>query len=1769
MTIRGTLGQVLINDALPKEMRDYSRVLDKKGMTNLLREVAQKHPDKYRDVSFRLQQVGGDSAQESGGMSFGLQHMRRSRAATETRQRIRTEMSRVLKQVDLSDEQRRDLIVLAASKEMKPQQEAIFKEALAEGNPLALQVLSGSRGNQMNLASLLGSDLLYSDHRDRPIPIPVLHSYSEGLTPAEYWAGAYGARKGVTSAKFATQDAGFLCLSGDTLVRMADWSVKAIRYIKIGDKVLGANKQGDTFPIAVTATFVSGVKELFAFRFRYGKSRTRFIVVKATKNHKALAECAYSRRSNPKSVQTVDVGIYPLGDFERRSVSWYALLPPQGFQSDAGDSKPLAEWSGKLAQEKHIPVEVDSWDNQSVKELLRWLFMGDGGIADNNNTTSPIVTLGMTALPVVDKAAELLANRFGIYGQLHTAEPQENGKYLERHLTISDRESVVKLAELIGTAWGDKHERLLALLEDTDPADRQDKFLFHYMDCKELGPGGTFDIEVDHPDHLFVLANGAIVSNSKQLNQVSHRLVVEDEDYADEDEQHKNVIRGLPVDTDDMDNEGALLAKDIGPYTRNTHLTPKILKHIKRLGHNRILVRSPMIGGTPAGGIYARDAGVRETGRLSGRGEMIGLQAAQALSEPLAQAQMSAKHSGGVAGEEKGVSGFEYINQLVQVPKSFKGGAAHATLDGTVQRIEPAPAGGNYVTINDEQHYVGKDYKLKVSKGDTIEAGDVLSEGIPNPAKIVKYKGIGEGRNYFVNTMREAMNEAGLKSNRRNIEILSRGLINHARITEEYGDNVPDDVVPYSTLEHTWKPREGHQIVEPRHAIGKYLERPVMHYTIGTKIRPSMLKDMQEFGINNLTVHANPPPFEPEMIRGMYSLQHDPDWMTRFYGSGLKKSLLNSVHRGGTSDDRGTSFIPSLSKSVDFGNIPGGAIRQPDLGSLPDASPIQPSEEADQQKTVTPLAPLPKMTSFFGGKFSVGGLSSSTIMPKVVTASDQLTIGEFIKQAEGESSLDVGSPAGGGGGGGVGNISKPIKPIGSGNPWLQNPIKQQKSLNTPQLDKSRNFSLGYKPSQGVMTNPATRHMAPHMINMFEQGMPGIGGVLGMGYALDPNAMQTLMGKGQQSQSQRQQGAAGYGQNQHQGAAGYGQNQTHQPTGTGQVPGQQGQQGQTPESLLHSTGAWKVPGFGKDGWLGKRLPSWQNFMTGQDATGASRLGPIGNAINRVPLLREQFGFGAPTATTAVDTIKTMQSELAVAQQTNNTEEIAKLTKAIATAESAKSIQTMQSELTVARQANNADKVAKLTKAIADAKKLHIANLSGWRKPVAQVANLPGVAPTGRALSHLGRWLGPAGYVLDAGLTGYGVSTEGFDGYADRTGDEYRDMLTGKHGLWTPLSAMGTIFSPARNAQIAASGLKQTGETINEVNESMAQAQRVGHQEQQQYQSGANPHMTNPVGTGSDVDRKLRELHEQNAGNPLKNFINPTKTVGALTDTTLAFLQHKGQHRAVREHAVEMTDQAFKAYSNRPYVQYLQRLENEWQQAGRPTTSEWAKQYTQGQRDDYQDWLQRANMSPESQKLREQSTGELLTEDLASRSVGLPGYEDVVIPGTGAGVKRLASLNNLWHGNYDINPFYTRGKRQPSPKVMDEATKVQMSQTQQQATQDQTQRAIRLKEQLVTLNPDQRKRWETLNQKYQADIHSAPPTHSQNPKHQFEQQRRDLVAQGHIPGETYPDPEFGGGFSLSGAGNQPMLGGFNGLKGQQPQVNPKDMQALMQFLQNSGK
>jgi hypothetical protein len=609
--MRTTAGQILINDALPHDLRDYSRVLDKAGIQDLMKRVATQYPDRYRTIVKDLSDVGRHIAYVTNGNSVGLDDLRPSPRAEDLKKELRAHVNQIMQDPGLSPADKRTAVVEAARSRQQPIVDAVFQDSQAENNPLARQLVGAGRGDKHALSRLKGSDVLYADGQGRPIATPVYHSYSQGLSPAEYFAASFGARSGILATKKSTADAGFA---------------------------------------------------------------------------------------------------------------------------------------------------------------------------------------------------------------------------------------------------------------------------------------------------------------AKQLLQASHRLVVS----AHDSDEEPATIRGLPVDVNDADNEGALLATDVGQYKRNTVLTPAILRQLKNDGIQKFLVRSPTVGGPADGGVYSRDVGVREKQYLAPVGDFVGAAASQAISEPVTQMQLKSKHQGGVVGNQK-LQGFAVLNNMLQVPEVFPGGATHAQQDGRVQSVVSAPQGGKFVIVNGERHYVPEDQAVTVKPQDEVEAGDVLSDGLPNPQQITQHKGIGAGRQYFVSAFRDLLKNSGSFGHRRNIELVARGLINHVRLTDEVGDWAPDDIVPYSTLEHQWEPRPGSTIQTPHESANHYLEQPVLHYSIGTRVTPSVMKNLKDFNVNSINVHRDPPPFQPEMVRAMENVSHDPDWMVKFIGGYQERGLLRSVARGSVSDTNSTSFVPALAEGKTFG----------------------------------------------------------------------------------------------------------------------------------------------------------------------------------------------------------------------------------------------------------------------------------------------------------------------------------------------------------------------------------------------------------------------------------------------------------------------------------------------------------------------------------------------------------------------------------------------------------------------------------------------------------------------------------------------------------------------------------------------------------------------------------------------------------------------------------------------------------------------------------
>ncbi|GIW59071.1 MAG: hypothetical protein KatS3mg087_0137 [Patescibacteria group bacterium] len=405
----------------------------------------------------------------------------------------------------------------------------------------------------------------------------------------------------------------------------------------------------------------------------------------------------------------------------------------------------------------------------------------------------------------------------------------------------------------------------------------------------------------------------------KQLMRATHRLIVVDVD-GPEVNSRPDFYRGVPVSVSDDDIAGSYLAAPVKKGNLSlppmTLITPQVLEKLRNAGVDEVLVRSPIAGGPPQG-LYSVALGARG-GRLPELGLIAGLEAAQAVGERISQMSVGKKHMGAIAGGIGSVT--SVLQQLINVPKSYPGGAIHSSVTGVVREVRPSAFGGKIVRINDVEYTIPGTLQCLVKVGDKVEAGDVISSGLPNPQEFVRNKGIGEARRLFTNLLIQSLSHFGLPIHRRNAEIIARGLIDWVAITKPILGYNPGDIVSYNVLEHQWQPRPGSKREYLDSAKGKYLEEPILHYSIGTPVTESVIQTLKKWGVKDVLVHEQPPPFEGFIEPARTYLRHDPDFLAKLLGSYQKRMIMEAAAFGGLSEKyRTTSFVPALAEGLQIG----------------------------------------------------------------------------------------------------------------------------------------------------------------------------------------------------------------------------------------------------------------------------------------------------------------------------------------------------------------------------------------------------------------------------------------------------------------------------------------------------------------------------------------------------------------------------------------------------------------------------------------------------------------------------------------------------------------------------------------------------------------------------------------------------------------------------------------------------------------------------------
>ena len=219
----------------------------------------------------------------------------------------------------------------------------------------------------------------------------------------------------------------------------------------------------------------------------------------------------------------------------------------------------------------------------------------------------------------------------------------------------------------------------------------------------------------------------------------------------------------------------------------DTMITYEQADAIVAAGINEVLCRSVFTCRTEHG-VCAKCYGNNlATGGEVSIGEAVGIIAAQAIGEPGTQLTMRTFHTGGVASNEDITQGLPRVEELFEARKP-KGLAVITEIAGVFHMDEEKRRA---IISNDDgesvDYHIPYGAKLKVKQGQTVEAGQELTEGSVNPNDILRILGVKGVQSYLLKEVQSVYRLQGVEISDKHIEVIIRQMLRKVQV-EDAGD---------------------------------------------------------------------------------------------------------------------------------------------------------------------------------------------------------------------------------------------------------------------------------------------------------------------------------------------------------------------------------------------------------------------------------------------------------------------------------------------------------------------------------------------------------------------------------------------------------------------------------------------------------------------------------------------------------------------------------------------------------------------------------------------------------------------------------------------------------------------------------------------------------------------------------------------------------------------------------------------------------------------
>ncbi|UOE42657.1 DNA-directed RNA polymerase subunit beta' [Agromyces larvae] len=275
-----TLGRAIFNEALPADYPFFNKQAGKSQISQIVNDLAERYPktevaatlDRIKDAGFRWATRSGVTV----ALSDIVELPQKQEIVSKYEKQAAKVQSQFDKGLTTDLERRQELIQIwtkATDEVAKAMQEEFANNA---DNTINRMVTSGARGNWLQVRNIAGMRGLVNNPKGEIIPRPIISSYREGLSVAEYFIATHGARKGLADTALRTADSGYLTrrlvdVSQDVIIREDDCGTTKGLDLPIaavdaatGELVRDPNVENSVFARSLAADAVNAAGEVIA-----------------------------------------------------------------------------------------------------------------------------------------------------------------------------------------------------------------------------------------------------------------------------------------------------------------------------------------------------------------------------------------------------------------------------------------------------------------------------------------------------------------------------------------------------------------------------------------------------------------------------------------------------------------------------------------------------------------------------------------------------------------------------------------------------------------------------------------------------------------------------------------------------------------------------------------------------------------------------------------------------------------------------------------------------------------------------------------------------------------------------------------------------------------------------------------------------------------------------------------------------------------------------------------------------------------------------------------------------------------------------------------------------------------------------------------------------------------------------------------------------------------------------------------------------------------